>query len=157
MKNWKLVLSAVCLLVLVYFGAGEYRIENYLSQQERVKLSHIGYADAKEELGIVIEEYVAKDYWLGKQRMWWVVKVPKSNQRWTCEWQSGFVGFRRGDSVRLLHHMDADGSETDDIEGLLIASERADKGKIASVYVSDTDEQEYQSYLKDASDSKQIP
>jgi len=68
-------------------------------------------AESLEEIGYIQQIKRVDRLWEHRRTIYWFVRIPATNEVYSCSWESGFAGFAEGDAVRLIHKKDPTADE----------------------------------------------
>ena len=125
------VAIAYCATTVVIAYRKSDRKESYevVPLPEQGDISEIGYVyDVRDEIDFRNRE---------REVRWWV-KIPATNQLYSCSWEAGYAGFLKNDAVTLVHKRDE--IDTDDHYGFMVGLHGEKKGRTAQVWAENTED-----------------
>jgi hypothetical protein len=143
---WRQHKGIIILGLVIGTGYGGHLLYRYVKVEQdvarraaevvRVKM----HDDDVAQVGYIYEmrdEIYLRD--MPEKNLVWFIKVPASGVRYSCQYESGFPDFRKGDDVRISHPDDlTKGSGM----GYVIGLHEKLEGKIALVNVNDEEQLE---------------
>jgi hypothetical protein len=133
--KWIVILFTV--LLGSYLTWGYYRIDNFASKKEAYKRKPYVDYNSISEMGYIQEKRIINNLNEGTKTIIWFVKIPATNEIYSCDWQGGYYKFKKDDAVILIHKKD-DVDEVD-FSGFIIGMHGEIKGKSAQVWVLNSD------------------
>lgn len=136
-KLIKWLAIVITILLGSYLTWGYYRIHNYVSKREAyVKKPYVDN-NSISEIGYIQEKRIINNLREGTKMIIWFIKIPATNEIYSCDWQGGFFEFKKDDAVILIHRKD-DADEVD-FSGFIIGMHGKIKGKSAYVWALNTE------------------
>jgi hypothetical protein len=127
-----LALTTIVLITGLYSLRLYEQIESDFKESENWIVPATVDGDSVSEVGYIYDVKRETDYTRQEVKIRWWVKVPATNEIYSCEWQSGYAGFLKDDGVELIHkkrHV-----ETDDYSGFILGINGRERGVSSSVW-----------------------
>jgi hypothetical protein len=132
-----LIIAAVLGSVVWYLHASR-ELETVALQKEDWNLAPVVDSDSVEEVGYIYEVKVQNRLWERERSIYWFVRVPATNKRYSCSWESGYPGFAREDAVKIIHKKPE--IDDGDYSGFIVGLHGSKSGKSAAVWALDIED-----------------
>lgn len=138
----KLPIALVVIVIGLYFACGHYRINNFITEREGRSVSPKVSDYYISEMGYISELLTDNNYWEGKRRIQWAVKITKTDRVYDCAWNYGFSRFNKDDVVMLIHR----NIDKEDCNCYLVGVHGSIKDKSASICAIDEEYMTFEEY-----------
>lgn len=101
----KYLILPIFLVVLVmgYIGWCYYRIGQEADGKAYSKFNLFITPKHVREIGYVLDLGVTRDLMKHQKKIWWWIKVPSTNEIYSCSWEAGFSEYEKNEGVILIH------------------------------------------------------
>jgi hypothetical protein len=126
-----LILSVI-FITAVYIFWGYCKIYSDFTAKEKYVVRPQVDAQSLSEVGYVRESRAVTCIKNKTKRLYFWVKVPATHKQYLCEWQYGFSGFKKDDTVTMIHKVKGEDISTD-YTGYLIGLQGQIKDKASTI------------------------
>jgi hypothetical protein len=113
------LIFSVILITTIYILWGYYKIYSGFTAKEQYAVQPNVDAQSLSEVGYVRESRTVTCIKNRTKRVYWWVRIPATHKQYLCEWQYGFSGFKKDDTVTMIHKVEGTDTSTDN-SGYLI-------------------------------------
>jgi hypothetical protein len=129
------LITAALLSWAVWYFHAKHKVETSARQKAAWHLEPVVDGESVEEIGYIFEVRVQDDLRAGERAIHWFVRIPATNRRFSCGWESGYPGFTKDDAVKLIHKRPE--IDEGDYSGFVVGLHGSKSGKSAAVWVLD--------------------
>lgn len=141
LKNITISLLVIATPFCAYYGWKAYKFDKHIQEMERFEVIPITDKNTISEIGYIWDKKSEYNFSLDRKLIIWWIKIPATDVLYICHYQAGYLDFRKGDSVKLIHQKN-DG-ENEDSNAYIMGLHLRIKDKLVQVTAVDAADIEY--------------